>query len=89
MGLITFALDISEAHSLLHSQPQPLVHTHNGTYVSKWTCTVIHVCDMPLGGPHTLLHKAVVCMPHPVTGSGSHPQAIAHTDGATGLDQEL
>lgn len=79
MGLITFALDISEAHSLLHSQPRPLVRTHNGMHISKWTYTVIHVCDMPLGGPHTRLHKAVARLPHPVTGSGRHPQAIAHT----------
>lgn len=79
MGLITFALDIPEAHSLLHSQPQPPVHTHNGMYISKWTYAVTHVCDMPLGRPHTPLHEAVVCVPHPVTGSGSHPRAIAHT----------
>lgn len=67
---------------------QPLVYTHTGTCISKWTYTVIHVRDMPLGGPHTLLHKAVVCVSHPVTGSGSHPQAIGHRQVVSQVGQE-
>lgn len=48
-------------------------------YIGKWTHTVTHWCPVPLGGPHTLLHKAVVCLPQPFTGSGSCPQATAHS----------
>lgn len=81
---VTYTVNFPEAHS-----PLSIWYVHTLTCIGSWTHTVTHWCAVPLGGPHTLLHRAVCVsaaafhrLRQSSSGHSSHP------DGAIELGQE-